>query len=316
MAEYAINAQKLTRRFGDLLAVDHISFTVGYGEIFGFLGPNGSGKSTTMRMLCGLLTPSEGTAIVAGVDVGKDAERVKTAIGYMSQRFSLYEDLTCDENLDFYAGVYEIPRHDLSSRLQKIRGLTGLDPYRTRLAGHLSGGWKQRLALACALVHSPKILFLDEPTAGIDPVTRRDLWAVLYELAESGIALFVTTHYMEEAERCAQLAFISKGHLIARGSPDELKHQSKQDLLEVECRPLMKAMGRLRDDPNILSITTYGTSLRVQAAPGVDPEPLVRERLSNSGVEVRSMKMVQPGLEDLFSMLTQETRTPAETPHA
>lgn len=310
MTDVAIRVEGLTKRFTDVLAVDHISFEVGYGEIFGFLGPNGSGKSTTMRMLCGLLNPTEGTARVGGYDVVREPEKVKTVIGYMSQRFSLYEDLTTDENLAFYAGVYEIPQERLDSRLAEIRSLTGLDPYRTRLAAHLSGGWKQRLALACALVHSPKILFLDEPTAGIDPVTRRDLWGVLYELAEAGIALFVTTHYMEEAERCAQLAFISKGRLIAKGAPETLKTQAQFELLEVECRPLMKAMGLLREDRRVRSVSTYGTSLRLATVPGVDPETVVREKLRVPGVQLRSMKAVSPGLEDLFSLLTQDDRTP------
>lgn len=310
MSDIAIDVQNLTKRFTDVLAVDHINFKVGYGEIFGFLGPNGSGKSTTMRMLCGLLAPSEGTAQVGGYDVVRDPEKVKTVIGYMSQHFSLYEDLTSDENLEFYAGVYEIPRGHVQRRLAEIRGLTGLDPYRKRLAGHLSGGWKQRLALACALVHSPKILFLDEPTAGIDPVTRRDLWGVLYELAESGIALFVTTHYMEEAERCAQLAFISKGKVIAQASPEDLKKQATFDLLEVECRPLMKAMGLLKEDPRVRSVSTYGTSLRITTVKGTAPEQVARERLEGSGVQVRQMHTVAPGLEDLFALLTQEERAP------
>jgi len=224
----AIEAQGLTRKFSGLVAVDDVRFSVGYGEIFGFLGPNGSGKSTTMRMLCGLLTPTSGTAQVGGFDVVRDPEKVKTVIGYMSQRFGLYEDLTVDENLDFYAGIYEVPKLEIDRRLADIRRLSGLEPYRRRLAAHLSGGWKQRLALACALVHQPKILFLDEPTAGIDPVSRRDLWVVLYALAESGIALFVTTHYMEEAERCSQLAFISEGRLIKKGSREDLKNEIRR----------------------------------------------------------------------------------------
>ncbi len=304
--ELAIHVQDLTRRFGDVLAVDHVNFDVSYGGIFGFLGPNGSGKSTTMRMLCGLIRPTSGTAQVGGFDVVKEPERVKTVIGYMSQRFALYEDLNADENMEFYAGIFEVPSDKVDERLRYIRRLTGLEPYRKRLAGHLSGGWKQRLALACALVHSPKILFLDEPTAGIDPVTRRDLWGVLYELAESGIALFVTTHYMEEAERCGQLAFISNGRIIAKGAPDEMKKQMNHDLLEVECRPLMKAMGLLRDDPRVLSVTTYGTSLRIDAGPGVDARSLIPDLLVKNGIEVRAVNTVAPGLEDLFSFLTRQ----------
>jgi ABC-2 type transport system ATP-binding protein len=302
----AIEAQGLTRKFSDVVAVDDVRFTVGYGEIFGFLGPNGSGKSTTMRMLSGLLTPTSGTAQVGGFDVVRDPEKVKTVIGYMSQRFSLYEDLTTDENLEFYAGIYEVPKQGLDQRLSDIRHLSGLDPYRRRLAAHLSGGWKQRLALACALVHQPKILFLDEPTAGIDPVTRRDLWGVLYELAESGIALFVTTHYMEEAERCGQLAFISSGRIIAMGTPDELKKTMSHDLLEVACRPMMKAMGLLRDDPRVHSITTYGQSLRIDVVAGTDPKALTRDLLEKNGIHIISMTSVSPGLEDLFSYLTKD----------
>src|SRR5258708_309958 len=302
----AIHARDLTRRFGDGLAVGRVSFEVGYGEIFGFLGPNGSGKSTTMRMLCGLLNPTSGTAEIGGYDVVKDPEKVKTVIGYMSQNFSLYEDLTTDENLKFYAGIFQFPKKNIPGRLEEIRRLTGLGPYRERLAGHLSGGWKQRLALACALVHSPKILFLDEPTAGIDPVTRRDLWGVLYELAESGSALFVTTHYMEEAERCAQLAFISRGRIIARGSPEQLKRQIQQDLWEVECRPLMKAMGLLREDPRVQSVTTYGVALRFSTREGSEAPRVVEEVLKPHGIEIQSMKRVSPGLEDVFSTLMQQ----------
>lgn len=310
-SSYAIQAVDLTRRFGTVLAVDHVRFEVGYGEIFGFLGPNGSGKSTTMRMLCGLLNPTSGTAQIGGFDVVKDPEKVKTVIGYMSQSFSLYEDLTVDENLAFYAGVYKIPKVTMDARLGEIRRLTGLGPYRRRLAGHLSGGWKQRLSLGCALVHSPKILFLDEPTAGIDPVSRRDLWGVLYELAESGIALFVTTHYMEEAERCAQLAFISRGKLIARGSPEQLKKQLRQDLIEVECRPLMKAMGLLRDDARVQGVTTYGAALRVSTREDLDASQVVPQILKEHGIDVLSLRPVRPGLEDVFSVLMGEERVSA-----
>jgi ABC-2 type transport system ATP-binding protein len=302
-ASKAIHAVDLNRRFGDVRAVSGVSFDVGYGEIFGFLGPNGSGKSTTMRMLCGLLTPTSGTALIGGYDVTRDSEKVKTVIGYMSQNFSLYDDLTVDENLQFYAGVYRIPKTGVQRRIEEIHALTGLAPYNRRLAGQLSGGWKQRLSLGCALVHSPKILFLDEPTAGIDPVSRRDLWSVLYELAESGIALFVTTHYMEEAERCAQLAFISRGRIIARGSPEELKHQVQRDLLEIECRPLMKGMGLLRKDPRVQSVTTYGAALRVDA--DAKDEKEIEQAIRASGIEVLGVKRVRPGLEDVFSNLMQ-----------
>ncbi|HEX5035233.1 MAG TPA: ABC transporter ATP-binding protein, partial [bacterium] len=231
----AIEAKGLTRRFGRLTAVDHISFAIRYGEIFGFLGSNGSGKSTTIRMLCGILEPSEGTAMVGGFDVNRDPEKVKTAIGYVSQRFSLYSDLTVMENLKFYGRIYGLSRDKLKERMEAVIKLTGLDPYRERLAGDLSGGWKQRVAVAAAMLHEPRILFLDEPTAGVDPMSRRALWEVLYQLADSGVALFVTTHYMEEAERCNQIAFISMGRLLTIGQPAQLKSNNPGQVIEVEC---------------------------------------------------------------------------------
>lgn len=223
MSEIAIQADQLTRKFGKFTAVDQISFSLPYGAIFGFLGANGSGKSTTIRMLCGILAPTSGTGKVAGFDVSTQPEEIKTAIGYVSQRFSLYSDLTVFENLNFFGQIYGLINGNLHQRIEEVLVLTGLDQYRNRLAADLSGGWKQKLAIANGILHKPKILFLDEPTAGIDPLSRRSIWDLLVQLAKQGTALFITTHYMEEAERCDTIAFISSGRILKIGTPADFK---------------------------------------------------------------------------------------------
>jgi ABC-type multidrug transport system ATPase subunit len=222
-AEFAIEADRLTRRFGKVVAVDGISFKIPYGSIFGFLGANGSGKSTTIRMLCGILAPSSGTGRVAGYDINRDTEKIKQSIGYVSQKFSLYGDLNVVENLTFFGQIYGLTGAGLSSRIADVLELTGLDDYHDRIADHLSGGWKQKLAIANGILHRPRILFLDEPTAGIDPLSRRAIWQLLFQLAREKTALFVTTHYMEEAERCDQIAFLSAGRLLKSGTPASFK---------------------------------------------------------------------------------------------
>jgi len=232
MSDIAIEVKDLTRNFGKFTAVDHISFSINYGEIFGFLGANGAGKSTTIRMLCGILAPSSGDAIVAGFDVSHHSEDIKRSIGYVSQRFGLYSDLTVEENLQFYGRIYGIKESEARLRIGEILKITGLTPFRYKLAGELSGGWKQKLGLANAILHRPKVLFLDEPTAGIDPISRRYVWEVLYQLADEGVALFVTTHYMEEAERCNQIAFISQGRILKIGQPAQLKKELNTNSLE------------------------------------------------------------------------------------
>lgn len=305
MDTVAIETKDLTRQFGKFTAVDKVNFTIRYGEIFGFLGPNGAGKSTTIRMLCGILAPTSGNAQVAGHDVNTQSELIKQSIGYVSQRFSLYNDLTVEENLRFYGQVYGINDGEWHQRLEEVLNLTGLKPWRHRLALELSGGWKQKLALANALLHKPKILFLDEPTAGIDPLSRRALWELLYQLADQGVALFVTTHYMEEAERCNQIAFISQGKLLRIGSPEVLKNQVTGRLLEIECRPLMKASRLFAEIPGVIGVTAYGTTLHLNVD---DPDKVKQAVLKISqkeSIEVSAVKSISASLEDVFATLTQ-----------
>ena len=225
MTDIAVETRHLTRRFGSIVAVRDLNLTIAKGEVFGLLGPNGSGKTTTIRMLCGLLAPSEGTAIVAGVDVREAPDRIKELIGYMSQRFGLYEDLTVAENMDFYAGIYGLEGPGKRGRIADVVSFLGLDRRLNQLAGTLSGGWKQRLGLACAMMHQPQVLFLDEPTAGVDPAARRNFWKTIHMLAEQGTTIIITTHYMDEAERCTRVALLSQGHLIALGHPSEVATQ-------------------------------------------------------------------------------------------
>lgn len=299
----AIEAKDLTRRFGKFVAVEKVNFTISYGEIFGFLGANGAGKSTTVRMLCGILAPSEGTAIIDGYDVSTQPEQIKQSIGYVSQRFSLYTDLTVEENLRFYGEIYGVSGDSFSKRLGEVMTATGLTAYKDRLAAELSGGWRQKLALANAILHKPRILFLDEPTAGIDPLFRRAFWELLYQLADEGVALFITTHYMEEAERCNQIAFISQGKLLKTGSPMMLKKEVSGQLLEVECQPLMKASKVFQGIPGVAGVTTYGTTLHLNA---LDPQA-VQARLpdvaARNGIAITLVRPITASLEDVFASL-------------
>ncbi|MBI5023628.1 MAG: ABC transporter ATP-binding protein [Candidatus Omnitrophica bacterium] len=299
----AIEAKDLTRRFGKFVAVEKVNFTIRYGEIFGFLGANGAGKSTTVRMLCGILMPSEGTAIIGGYDVSTQPEQIKQSIGYVSQRFSLYTDLTVEENLRFYGEIYGVSGDSFSNRLGEVMTATGLTTYKDRLAAELSGGWRQKLALANAILHKPRILFLDEPTAGIDPLFRRAFWELLYQLADEGVALFITTHYMEEAERCNQIAFISQGKLLKIGTPVMLKKEVSGQLLEVECQPLMKASKVLQGVPGVAGVTTYGTTLHLNV---LDPQA-VQARLpdvaARNGITITLMRPITASLEDVFASL-------------
>lgn len=306
MADPAIIAKDLCRDFGPIHAVDHMSFSLAYGEIFGYLGANGAGKSTTIRMLCGILEPTSGTARVAGFDVVQDPESVKRSIGYVSQKFSLYTDLTVRENLDFFARIYNLEGARRKRRIEEVMSLTGLGSRQAQVAGSLSGGWKQKLAVANGLLHEPRILFLDEPTAGVDPMSRRSLWELLYALADSGVALFVTTHYMEEAERCNQVAIISRGRLLRLGTPSSLRAEISGRLLEVECEPLMKASALFKNLPGVLSITAYGTTLHVNVHNEPRAEAEMRESAQRADVTIRSIRSIDASLEDVFASLEKE----------
>jgi ABC-2 type transport system ATP-binding protein len=303
----AIDVNNLTRAFGDFVAVDHINFSLAYGEIFGFLGPNGAGKSTTVRMLTGILEPTSGDAHVAGFDLVDNPEGVKRSIGYVSQKFSLYDDLTVVENMEFFGAVYGLQGAKLKNRISAVLKQTQLDKWPDRLAGKLSGGMKQRLAVANALLHEPRILFLDEPTAGLDPVSRRVLWELLYEFAAAGVALFVTTHYMEEAERCNQIAVISQGKLLTKGSPDSLKKKLSGRLFEIECKPLMKASSVFEKMPGVNSITAYGTTLHVNLSDEARFMKEMRRAAQENRLELGVVRPIEPSLEDVFATLTEGT---------
>ena len=296
------------RRFGNFTAVNDVSFRVEKGEIFGFLGPNGSGKTTVIKMLTGLLPLSGGSATVEGIDVRADSEGVRERIGYMSQNFSLYYDLTVEENLQFYGKIYSLEPARLKRRMEEIVQINGLGPYLQRLSSQLSGGWKQRLALGCAMLHEPKLLFLDEPTAGIDPVARRQLWDLLFELSGHGITFFVTTHYMDEAERCSHVAYIYYGKLIADGTPDslrELPDVQPQGTMRIEiiAPEVTRALRLARHIPGIRSATIFGQSIHALIDDHIDLETL-RELLSKQGIAVAEIRLLAPSLEDVFVELT------------
>ncbi len=307
-ASEAVVTRGLTRRFGKIVAVDHLDLTVRTGELFGFLGPNGAGKSTTLRMLCGILEPSEGEGRVLGIDLIAEPERVKSAIGYMSQRFSLYDDLTVQENLTFYARVYMVPKTERDGRIGQMIRLADLVGRERQLAGQLSGGYRQRLALASALVHGPRLIFLDEPTAGIDPVSRRTFWALVRRLADQGTTILVTTHYMDEAELCDTLGFIYQGRLIAQGSPAHIKAEAfRRTVIEVDTEDLRRAADLLADWPAVEEVVRIGTRLRLIMAdgPGVDE---VRAFLAERGLTVRWIHEVEPSVEDLFVSFVDKER--------
>src|SRR5215467_8484059 len=307
-SEPAISAMHLVRRFGHFTAVNDVSFHVEKGEIFGFLGPNGSGKTTVIKMLTGLLPLSGGEATVLGLDVRRDPETVRENIGYMSQNFSLYSDLTVTENLTFYGRIYGLANHRLRQRMDEIIQLNGLGPYLNRLSAQLSGGWKQRLALGCAMLHQPQLIFLDEPTAGIDPVARRQLWDLLFELSGHGITFFVTTHYMDEAERCSHVAYIYYGKLIADGTPDSLRqlpdvqpHGTTR--IEITAPEVTRALRLARQVPGIRSATIFGQSIHALVEEHFDLDVL-RNQLRKEGINVTEIRPLAPSLEDVFVELT------------
>ncbi len=298
----AIVVSDLTRRFGAFVAVDHLTFDVRQGEIFGFLGSNGAGKSTTIRMLCGLLKPTSGTASVGGVDVSRDPEGVKRGIGYMSQRFSLYERLTVDENIRFFAGIYGLDRARLERRRRFVLEMAGLEGRERTRASDLAGGWRQRLALGCAILHEPKIVFLDEPTGGVDPLSRRRFWNLIDQLSASGVTVLVTTHYLDEAEHCHRIAIIHAGRLAALGSTDELKQLfAGRSILEIQASNPVEAMRLLDRMPEVEKTSVFGTGVHavLRAGSTISADAL-KSRLSDADVPVAGIGPVQPSLEDVF----------------
>lgn len=299
--------EDLVKRFGDFVAVDHISLETRKGEIFGFLGPNGAGKSTTIRMLCGLLRPTSGRAMVAGYDVAREPESVRQNIGYMSQKFSLYNDLKVIENIRLFAGLYSVPSQKLQERIDWALNMANLKGQENLIVGTLPGGWKQRLALGCAVLHQPPIIFLDEPTSGVDPISRRQFWDLIHRMAGEEVTVFVTTHYMEEAEYCNRLALIYRGKMVALGTPSELKQKSMQgELLLVECEPLGPAVEALQSAPAVMDAAVFGSALHLVVSEAVSAIPEVRKYLADRGIVARRVEKIRPSLEDVFVALTTE----------
>ena len=309
---YAVEVRDLVKTFGKFVAVDHVSLQVSKGEIFGFLGPNGAGKSTTIRILCGLLQPTSGSATVNGFDVARQPEDVRRNLGYMSQKFSLYDDLTVEENIDFFSGIYGVPAARRAERKDYVLNMSGLAARRDSLTRLLSGGWKQRLALGCAILHEPPILFLDEPTSGVDPIARRDFWDLIHQLSESGRTVFVSTHYMDEAEYCHRLALMHRGRVIALGKPQELKEQlSARKLLRLDSSDPLESMKALEAMPGVSEVAVFGSGLHVTVESDA-VVPRVREALEKRSIEVRRLEPILPSMEDVFvAMIEAEERRAA-----
>lgn len=313
MPPNAVETRDLVKRFDSFVAVDHVNLQVARGEIFGFLGPNGAGKSTTIRMLCGLLQPSSGSATVSGFDIAAQPEAVKQHIGYMSQKFSLYDDLMVEENIDFFSGVYGVPKERREERKEYVLRMAGIEERRKSVTRLLSGGWKQRLALGCAILHEPPVLFLDEPTSGVDPIARRTFWELIYQLSGAGHTIFVSTHYMDEAEYCHRLALMYRGKVIALGTPAELKRSlSSHYLLRLETSDIVGSMKVLEKVPGLHDIAVFGGGLHVTASDGERAMPQIRSALEQAGITVTVLEPIEPSMEDVFvAMIEQEERKAA-----
>jgi ABC-2 type transport system ATP-binding protein len=305
-----VEIENLVKQFGSFCAVDHISLAVKKGEIFGFLGPNGAGKSTTIRILCGLLAPTQGRASVNGFDVATQPELIKKSIGYMSQKFSLYDDLTVEENIEFFSGIYGVAEALRHERRDYVLKMAGLLERRNSLTRELSGGWKQRLALGCAILHQPPILFLDEPTSGVDPIARRNFWDLIYQLSDQGRTVFVSTHYMDEAEYCHRLALMYRGKVIALGTPAALKDQLRSHtLVHLESSDLVGSIKALEGREGILDVAVFGSGLHVRLKPEAQAEALIRQNLENQGIHVDKLEQIPPSMEDVFvAMIEEEER--------
>lgn len=300
-SEYAVTVENLEKRFGTFQAVDKVSFQVKRGEIFGFLGPNGAGKSTTIRMLCGIVTPTAGKASVLGFDVFNDAEKIKANIGYMSQKFSLYEDLTVEENIDFYSGIYQVPQAVKMERKEWVIAMSGLEEHRNSLTSVLAAGWRQRLALGCALLHNPSVIFLDEPTSGVDPISRRNFWSLIHELAGKGVTVFVTTHYMDEAEYCDRLAMIYRGELVAMGTPEEMKSRyMPTDILGLECPEPFVVLQKINEIREVKEAALFGRGLHLSVQEAKKAIPIIADFLKGCKLSYTRLEQIKPSLEDVF----------------
>ncbi|PYV43486.1 MAG: multidrug ABC transporter ATP-binding protein [Acidobacteria bacterium] len=308
--QWAVEIEDLVKRFGDFVAVDHVSLKVRRGEIFGFLGPNGAGKSTAIRILCGLLAPSGGRAIVGGFNVATEPEAVKKNIGYMSQKFSLYDDLKVEENIDFFSGVYGVPPEQRAKRKEFVLDMADLQERRDSMTRLLAGGWKQRLALGCAILHEPPILFLDEPTSGVDPIARRGFWDLIYQLSESGHTVFVSTHYMDEAEYCHRLALMYRGRIIALGEPSTLKKNLRShSLMYLDSSDPLESMKALEGKKGILGVAVFGAGLHVSVQDPASTRRQIQDLLGQRGIHIRRLEMISPSMEDVFvAMIEEEER--------
>ena len=298
--QYAVEVDELTRVFGSFVAVDRVTFNVYRGEIFGFLGPNGAGKTTTIKMLTGLISPSSGKGTVSGYDIATQAESIKRHIGYMSQLFSLYADLSVEENIRFFSGLYGVSGAMQRERMQWVLEMAGLTDQRRRLTGELPLGWKQRLALGCAVIHEPPVLFLDEPTSGVDPISRRNFWDLIYSLAGGGTTVFVSTHYMEEAEYCQRLALMNRGKLVALDTPAKLRASMSEPLLEIDTDAGPAVVEIIRDLPGVLEAGLFGRAVHVTVENAQEVRPRLEERLRERRIAWKSIDAVVPSLEDVF----------------
>ncbi len=306
---WVIKTENLTRKFGSLVAVDHLNLSIRQGEIFGLVGPDGAGKTTIMRLLTGILSPTEGDALVLGYSLRHQAELIKEKVGYMAQRFALYGDLTVMENMQFYADLYDVPKKERRRRIERLLAFSQLSPFQNRLAQDLSGGMKQKLGLACALVHTPQVLFLDEPTNGVDPVSRKDFWRIIADLLQEGVTIFVSTAYLDEAERCHRIGLIHQGHLLLVGPPEEVKGLLQEEIWEVHCAPRMAARDFISSWPGVHRVWIYGDKIHILLKDGVQLARRLEDVLRNSGFEVFFIERIAPSLEDVFISIIQEKQS-------
>ena len=314
-SEIAVSVTNLEKRFGDFIAVNKVNFEIKKGEIFGFLGPNGAGKSTTIRMLCGILSPTAGSGPVGGFDVMKDQERIKENIGYMSQKFSLYDDLTVEENIDFYSGIYKLPKEIKREKKEKTIKLAGIESFRKSLTKTLSGGWKQRLALGCAILHDPRIIFLDEPTSGVDPITRNNFWVIIKAMASKGVTVFVTTHYMDEAENCDRMTLIYKGTVIAMGTPLEMKTKvMKSRVLEICVENSENWIDKLEALSIVEEAALFSAIIHVVVPDAKEGIKVIEEFFKKEGAKGASVREIQASLEDVFVSSIKEYDRENERP--